>query len=224
MIHLTVAVPLGIDSIFFSFVQRLAELNNHPCIDPPAQQLDKADPGGWITKLKDSSQHHFVIGYRYPPTYWKQLAESADTVILLVDSNGIARQIDQFRFQNINEGGPGDLIEAVNGIREALEATISLTEWIQAEESTRSKLLPPASAFLQIPSDAFRRLEEFYRQAGVNVQTSCFDGFAAEATPLLQQQVPVPKQALMDIQRLLALEHVTPTRLKAVSILFAINT
>ena len=44
MIHITVAAPMGIDSVFFSFIERLAMVNGHACVDPPAQQLDDVEP------------------------------------------------------------------------------------------------------------------------------------------------------------------------------------
>jgi hypothetical protein len=87
MIHLTVAPPLGIDSLFFNYVQRLAELNSHRCLDVPAEQLNSNWPSQWIETMSQSNEHHFLIGYRYPPHYWKELMQWSATVAVLADGN-----------------------------------------------------------------------------------------------------------------------------------------
>lgn len=219
MIHLTVAAPLGIDSIFFSFIQRLAERNGHPCVDPPAQQLDPTELGGWIEAMRSSSQHHFVVGYRYPPPYWKQLVEHSATVALLADGDGIARQVERIHKQKAEDGELTDVKQSVQLILHAVDAMLEMTEWVlNSAEPTR--LLPPAGAFQDHSGMAFQRLEIFYQQAGVPLTFSCWQGFSAEAKPVLEQIQPASPAVLREIQRLFSLEESTPSRLKAVGVLF----
>jgi hypothetical protein len=220
MIHLTVAAPLGIDSIFFSFIQRMAQENGHECLDPPALQMDPRDDGAWIDDLRAQSKHHFLIGYRYPPACWKRLVEASSTVILLADPDGIDRQVEQLRLQSVEDGGTGDLPSVVEGLSEAFEAMIALTQWILSGASIGNRLIPPASAILNHPSEAFRRFEDFYRQAGVSMSTRCGDQFSMEALPFLQSKGTIPKTKVVDIQRLLTLNDVTPERIQAVAMIF----
>jgi hypothetical protein len=220
MIHLTVAAPLGIDSIFFSFVQRLAEQNGHVCVDPPAQQLDETKPAAWIESMKNSRQHHFVIGYRYPPAYWRTLAESASTVCLLADPDGIALQVEQIHQAGEAAENSADLRSAVQAIGHALEASIGLAEWILTEDDNQLKILPHATAFRSHPNDAFKRLEKFYLQAGVGMITSCSEGFSQEAQPLLDLTKAAREDIKLEIRRLLTLEGSSPIRIKATSAIF----
>jgi hypothetical protein len=221
MIHLTVAAPLGIDSIFFSFVQRLAEQNGHICVNPPAQQLDEREPGAWIEAMKNSRQHHFVIGYRYPPAYWRTLAESASTVCLLADPDGIARQVQQIHQAGEGAENAGDLRGSVLAIGHALEATIGLAEWILADKESQTRILPPASSFLAHSTAAFVRFEQFYQQASIKIATPCAESFSAEALPLLEQIQAASGDVRGEIHRLLTLQDATPGRLEAVATLFS---
>lgn len=220
MIHFTVAAPLGIDSLFFSFVQRLAVQNGHPCVDPPAEQLDGEKPGHWVEAMGRSSQHHFVIGYRYPPRYWPQLVTHATTVAVLADGDGIARQVERMHRQEQEKGEGKEIEQCLHGIRHAVDAMVGITEWLLSEASP-TRLLPPAVAFQADAGGGFRRLERFYQEAGVPISTSCWQGFSTEAQPLLDQIQPASKDVRLAIQRLLSLEEATPTRLKAVGTLFA---
>jgi hypothetical protein len=221
MIHLIVAAPLGIDSIFFSFVQRLAEQNGHVCVDPPAQQLDSTEPGAWIEGMKNSRQHHFVIGFRYPPAYWRTLAESASTVCLLADPDGIARQVEQIHQAGEGAENPADLRGTVQTIGHALEATIELTEWILADKESQTRILPPAWAFQADSNAAFIRLEQFYQQANVKMATTWAESFSAEALPLLEQIQAASGDVRNEIHRLLTLQDASPGRLEAVATLFS---
>jgi hypothetical protein len=221
MIHLTVAMPMGIDSVFFSFIQRLAFQNGHVCLDPPAQSL--IDPGDdcWIEEMRCSNQHHFLIGYRYPPANWKLLADHASTVCLLADPDGISRQIEDICKRQMREGRDGGLIANLHSIRHALEATISLTDLILSSPNQRTSLLLPASAFFSNPHHAFSRLERFYDLAGVDVRTSCSESFSMEAVPLLNKLQSAHEPIRREIHRLLTLEDSTPSRLRSVMTLFA---
>lgn len=217
MIHLTVAAPMGIDSVFFSFIERLAVQNGHVCVDPPAQQLDEGEPASWIEVMRYSSQHHFVIGYRYPPSYWKMLAESASTVCLLADPDGIARQVQGLSTLNESRHIACDIQDSIEPIRHAIERTIELAEWIFTQNSLMLKILPPASAFITSPQEGFRRIEEFYRSAGVNLCKSCFANFSKEAIPLINLLQPASPAVLQEISRLLSIEQETPSRMNAIS-------
>lgn len=220
MIHFTVAAPLGIDSVFFSFIERLAVQNGHVCCDPPAQQQDEAEPSRWIEAMRRSAQHHFVIGYRYPPTYWKILAECASTVCLLADPDGISRQVEQIHTNHINAGGADELPTSIQAIRHALEATIGLAEWTLEDGAPRSCLIPPADAFIAQPKRAFTRLEKFYQDAGVAIHQSCSADFSEEALPLLLNVCSVGEDIRREIHRQLILEGATPQRLAATSAIF----
>ncbi len=220
MIHLTVAAPMGIDSIFFNFVKRLAEQNGHFCLDPPAQHLDAADPAAWIDGLKNSRQHHFVIGYRYPPNYWKTLVQNANTVCLLADPDGIARQVEQIH-QHRDEGeSSNDLRSSIQAIGHALEPTVELTEWILNDRRPHARVIPSAASFLLNCIAAFGRLEQFYRLAGVQISTPCGESFGNEVMPMLQQLQPVSSEVRVEIRRLLTLQDSTPARLDAIAALF----
>ena len=221
MIHLTVAAPMGIDSIFFNFVKRLAEQNGHVCLDPPAQQLDAVEPGVWIEGLKNSRQHHFVIGYRYPPIYWKALVENANTVCLLADPDGIARQVEQIHQHREESESSKDLRSSVQAIGHALEATIELTEWILSDRQSDTRVIPIASSFISNCKASFLRIEQFYRLAGVQIYTPCGEFFVDEIMPLLQQIQPVSSDVRGEIRRLLTLQDSTPARLDAVAALFS---
>ncbi len=223
MIHLTVAAPMGIDSVFFSFIERLAVQNGHLCVDPPAQQLDELEPGGWIEAMRSSSQHHFVIGYRYPPAYWKVLAESASTVCLLADPDGIARQVEHINKNSTDDHVDSELRSSVEAVRHALEATIELMELILTDDVCRAGIIPHAEAFLTYPHEAFQRLERFYSHCRVSVDTPCWKSFSDEAIPLFHQIRPADQLVRREIHRLLTLEEATPQRLKAVSALFSGN-
>jgi hypothetical protein len=220
MIHLSIALPLGIDSVFFSFIERLAVQNCHACLDPPAQGLDADESGDWISSLSRSRQHHFVIGYRYPPVYWKQLVAQSATVALLSDADGILRQVERISWKQQQAGSVTDLGKGLQGIRHALDALIEMAEWMLHEGAGSTTILPPAVAFMSHPMAAFRRLEDFYSQAGVPMTTSCWEGFAKEASPLLDQVQPVASDLRHVMQRQLTLEESTPSRLEALGALF----
>lgn len=227
MIHLTVAQPMGIDSVFFSFIQRLALQNGHGCVDPPAQQLDEPDPGAWIEGMKTSSQHHFVIGYRYPPPYWKKLAESASSVCMLADPDGISRQVESLQGSFISDQTASQLNpagmdwqEGIGMIRTALDATIELAECIVSAGHAPTQIIPHATAFIQHSSAAFQRLESFYVQSGVPVDTSCWRSFSEEAQPLIRQLSPPIDSVRRELHRLLMLKDATPSSLEALAILF----
>jgi hypothetical protein len=220
MIHLSIALPLGIDSVFFSFIERLAVQNGHACLDPPALGLEADTPNDWISSLSRSRQHHFVIGYRYPPVYWKQLVAQSATVALLSDADGILRQVERIQRKEQVAGGVADLGTSLLGIRHALDALIEMAEWMLHEGAGTTTIFPPAVAFLAQPMAAFRRIEDFYSQAGVPMVTSCWEGFAAEAYPLLDQVQPVASDLRHAMQRQLTLEESTPSRLEALGALF----
>jgi hypothetical protein len=216
MIHFTVATPFGIDSIVFSFLKRLAALNGHACIDVPLEQLDEQNPQIWIEDLRRSRHHHFLVGYRYPPPYWKVLVQSADTVCLLADPDGIARQVSQIH-QDQKEGElVKSLRSSVQAIEHALEATLNLVEWIIAQDKHHNYIIPTADSFMMDPSSSFYRLERFYQLAGVDIATSCRQAFGKEAMALLRQIEPVSADVSGEIHRLLTLQDVSPSRLAAI--------
>lgn len=219
MIHLTVAAPLGFDSVFFSFIQRLAVQNGHACVDPPAQQLDEAVPGGWIEAMSRSGQHHFVIGYRYPPHYWKQLVEHSTTVALLADGDGIVRQVERIHMQEAEYGEKKEVKQSVKVILHAVDSMLEMTEWV-LNGAKPTRLLAPAVSFQDFSGEAFLRLERFYQQAGVPFTASCWQGFCTEAQPLLEQIQSASPAVGREIQRLFSLEESTPSRLEAVGLLF----
>lgn len=220
MIHLTVATPMGIDSLFFSYVQRLAQENGHGCIDPPADCLDEEKPGHWIKAMSQSSQHHFVVGYRYPPSYWKQLMEHAATVAVLVDGDGIARQLESIIRQERERGEELELSQSLLGIRNALDAMVDITESMLGEADPL-RLLAPAIAFQADAEDAFSRLETFYREASVPIHTSCWQVFSKESNPFLNRiQAPSP-DIKTQIMKILSLEKPTPERINALEMLFS---
>ena len=55
--------------------------------------------------MQRSSNHHFLIGYRYPPRYWPQLVEQAKTVAVLADGDGIVKQVEHIHKQNLDKDG-----------------------------------------------------------------------------------------------------------------------
>lgn len=219
MIHLTVASPMGIDSLFFSYLQRLAQQNGHGCIDPPADCLDEEKPGHWIEAMGQSSQHHFVVGYRYPPAYWKQLGEHAATVAVLVDGDGIARQLECIIRQEQERGEAKELSQCLQGIRNALEAMVEITESMLGE-SAPSRLLAPAMAFQADAEAAFRRLETFYREASVPIHTSCWHAFSREAHPFLDSIQPPSLNTKSEMMNILGRENPTPERIASLRVLF----
>lgn len=219
MIHLTVAAPMGIDSLFFSYVQRLAQENGHGCIDPPADCLDEEKPGHWISAMSQSSQHHFVVGYRYPPAYWKQLVEHASTIAVLVDGDGIVRQFECIIRQEQEKGEAIDLGQYLQGIRNALEAMVEITESMLGETGP-SRLLAPAMAFQTDAEAAFRRIESFYREASVPIHTSCWHAFSREAQPFLESIQPPSLNTKSEIMNTLGRENPTPERIASLRVLF----
>jgi hypothetical protein len=219
MIHLTVAAPQGIDSLFFSFVERLAVQNYHLYVNPPAERLDAEEPGHWIEALARSSQHHFVIGYRYPPCYWPKLVEHATTVAVLADGDGIARQLVRIHRQEQEEGEGRDIEQCMQEIRHALDAMVGITEWLLCNASER-RLLVPSVAFHVDTEEAFRRMECFYQKAAVPVHTSCWQGFSMEARPLLDQIEQRSHSIRAEIHRFLSADVIATSRLEALEILF----
>ncbi|HHG2225246.1 TPA: hypothetical protein Q4A38_14465 [Synechococcus sp. WH 5701] len=210
------AAPLGLDSVFFSFIERMAIQNGHICVDPPAELMDEAEPESWIEEMSNSSQHHFVIGYRYPPVYWKYLAIKSSTVCLLADPDGIARQVSRIHEDRLDSGCPDDIRSTVHSVRDALDATIGLAEWILADGVSRKRVILPAVSILLQPKDAFTRLETFYRYAGVMITYSCSEGFSEEALPLIYQLSSIGEEVTREVHRMLTLDDVTPQRLNAV--------
>ena len=219
MIHLTVAAPMGIDSLFFSYVQRLAQENGHGCINPPADCLDEEKPDHWIEAISQSSQHHFVVGYRYPPGYWKQLVEHAATIAVLVDGDGIARQLECIIRQEQERGDAIDLSQYLQGIRNALEDMVAITESMLGETGP-SRLLAPAMAFQTDAEAAFRRIESFYREASVPIHTSCWHAFSRESQPFLECIQPPSLNTKSEIMNTLGRENPTPERIASLRVLF----
>ncbi|MEA5392268.1 hypothetical protein VB738_13475 [Cyanobium gracile UHCC 0139] len=220
MIHLTVAAPMGIDSVFFSFIERLAVVNGHVCVDPPAQRLDEADHASWIDVMKRSNQHFFLIGYRYPPKYWIYLAQSSTTILLVADPDGVVRQLGAIAKGSSDPSECFSLDVAVDSIRPALEETISLASLMTVEGPSQSNLIAPAHSFCSHPRMAFSRVEQFFRDAGVDLSISCCDTFAQEAIPLIDQLGMVDHDTKQALQQLLLLDDSAPRRLSVVSRLF----
>lgn len=220
MIHLTVSSPMGIDSVFFSFIQRLAEQNGHHCVDAPLHEDINREPLRWIQDQKKNDKHQFVMGYRYPPSYWKQLASTATTVCLVSDPYGIVRQIAQIKLINMENEDTSDLRSSIADIKDALELTIDMAQWILSRPNSDNLLFPPAISFAKQPHMAFARLERFYQQCGVSLETSCFDAFSHEASHLLESLPPVQEHLHDELYRLLTLEASTPARLATIKALF----
>jgi len=220
MIHFTVAAPMGIDSIFFSFVKRLAEQNGHKCVDAPLEQFDEKEPHIWIEELKRSRHHHFLIGYRYPPPYWRTLVQASSSICLVADPDGITRQVNQIH-QNQKVGEkPRDIRSSFQAIEHALEATVDLIMWMNEDCNNHNRVAPLASSFISDSIASFKRLELFYRLAGVEIKSSSAQNFSEEAMPLLQQIEPVSSNVRREIHRLLTLQRATPARLEAIGALF----
>ncbi|MEA5399459.1 hypothetical protein VB734_05325 [Synechococcus sp. BA-124 BA4] len=220
MIHITVAAPMGIDSVFFSFIERLAMVNGHACVDPPAQQLDDVEPREWIDEMIRSTKHYFLIGYRYPPLYWKTLVEQAGTVCLLADPNGVARQVEQIRLKQLDSGLDLDTSASIQLVRHAIDASIELAEWSFADDRSSRWIVAPAASFLRHPREGFTRLEHFYRNAGVAIPESCANQFSEEALPHLNSGYSPAHETVSEIRKLLTMGNATPRRLQAVSALF----
>ena len=223
MIHFTVAPPFGHDSVFFSFVERLAVLNGHICVDPPAQQLDEADPGPWIDSMKTSPDHYFLIGYRYPPIYYKALIQSSSSVCMLVDPEAVARHVEYVRETEAGHGNNPDLHSAIASIQNVLQMTTDLAEYL-LEENTRCRSMNvPAYAVAIDPHNSFGRIEKFYESIGVPIHTMTSHDFAMEALPLIRQRYnSVGQQVLNEIRKYLLMGHATPQRLEAVTAIFGI--
>lgn len=220
MIHLTVAMPLGIDSVFFSFIERLAIQNGHFCVDPPAQNLDEETPLSWIDFMQRSAQHYFIIGYRYPPRYWSLLADRSASVLLISDPDGIVRQLESICINSYHSLTRDAILNAAHAIRPALEATISLASLMLSDESSQSTLMAPAHAFSMNPIMALSRIEKFYSQVAVNISEPSFETFANEAVPFIEQLKPVDSETKRWLQQYLLLEDTTPKRLSAVASFF----
>lgn len=219
MIHLSVAPPLGLDSIFFSFLQRMGEQNGHSCVDPPVEKLDRDTPANWIEPMSSSGKHHFVLGYRYPPSYWRQLVNYATTVVVLADGDGIARHVQHIYSQREADPEKKELSQSIKAIRHALDAMVEMTEWLLSE-SLPTTLLPPAVTFHLDSGEAFHRLERFYQQAGVPITVSCWQKFSAEAQPLLDGISPPSPDVRSLLLRQLSLDESTPLRLDALQVMF----
>lgn len=222
MIHFTVAAPLGIDSLFFSFVKRLAVQNGHNCIDPPAEQLDGEKPGHWMEMMRRSSNHHFLIGYRYPPRYWPQIVEQAKTVVVLADGDGIVKQVEHIQKQNLDKDGRKETGQYLQEIRDAVDTMVDITELL-LQDPCSTRLLTPAVSFQINAHESFRRLERFYQVSGVPISKSCWQGFSTEAKPLLDQIQPASMDVRILTLKLVSLEEATPTRLKALETLFGLE-
>lgn len=223
MIHLSVAVPLGIDSVFFSFIERLAIHNGHDCLDPLAQDQIELNLTDWISQCHQSNRHHFVIGYRYPPIYWKRLAELASTVIFIADPDGIARQIEQVRLLSVEHGGTGDLPSVIEGLGEALDNSVAMIEWMLSEGRTPTKLIVPARTLIGQPAKCLSRVENFYRHAGIPIEHTCSDTFSKEALPLLMSLTTNLPEEHTSIKQYLTLEKATPMRINAIECLFSLS-
>ena len=219
MIHLTVAPPLGIDSLVFSFVQRLAEQNGYQCVDVPAEHLDSDRPSHWIEQMGRSRQHYFLIGYRYPPSYWKQLAMAAATVAVVADGDGVTRQMQLIHQLEIDKGKTPEIKHCLEEIRHAVVSMVELTEWVLGE-ALPTRVLLPAPAFKIDSAESFRRLEFFYANAGVSMSSSCWQGFSEEAKPLLDQLNQVSTGIRDETQSLLCSENTSSSWLNAVRALF----
>jgi hypothetical protein len=174
-----------------------------------------------IAAMGNSAQHHFVIGYRYPPRYWKLLVDHAATVSLLTDVDGIVRQIEFIQRKRAQAGENRDIQSCLMAIRHALDSLLEMIAWILHEGSNSTRIMPPAVAFMSDPAMAFRRLENFYAQAAVPIVSSCWEAFANEADPLLSQVEPVSMDLRNAIQRHLILDDATPSRLEALGELFS---
>ncbi len=220
MIHLTVAAPMGIDSVFFSFIERLALQNGHVCVDPPAEHLDVSEPMSWIEQMKISHQHHFVIGYRYSPPYWKMLAEHSSTVCLVADPIGVTRQVQRIQERESKLDHNHRLEASIEFIRYALSHTIDLAEWILGAGSRNDKMIIPAQSFSRYPELSFQRVEMFYAQHGLCAKQSCFAQFAHEASSLLQDERSQSTTIRDKILCSLSSDLVTPMKVQALELLF----
>lgn len=222
MIHLTVAAPMGIDSVFFSFIERLALLNGHVCVDPPAEHLDESEPLSWIEQMKLSHQHHFVIGYRYSPPYWEKLAEHSSTVCLVADPIGVARQVQRIQERESALDHNHGLEASIEFVRHALNRTIDLAEWILEAGNCIDKMIVPAQAFSRYPELSFQRVEKFYVQHGLCAKQSCFARFSHEASSLLQVESGQSTRVRDKILCSLSSDPVTPKKLQALELLFPV--
>ena len=219
MIHLTVATPMGIDSLFFSFIRRIASKNNHEFVDPQVAQIDQEQFSRWIEELKESTRHHFIIGYRYPPSCWKELVENATTVILLADGDGIARQVESFQRQ-VKEGNiPEEINKIVQEMSPSINSILVMTQLLLSTRNGKH-LIVPGCAFGKDTGEAFQRIERFYEVSNIPIVNTCWKDFSIEATPLVEQVPPASSAVKLQLEKNFSARSLTASRIKAVRKLF----
>jgi hypothetical protein len=219
MIHLTLAVPQGIDSLFFSFVQRLAEMNDHQCSDDSSERFDDLSLTKFIREVASSKRHHFLVGYRYPPKYWKQLCANAETIVVLADGDGIARQVESILNQEMMADKNSSTLTVLQGMKVALDQMLSSLEMCLSLDSPK-RLAVPSQSFMISPSESFRRIELFYKSCGVSCGSPSWEKFSNEAAPFLAQLTSPCPNIRREIHRFIAIDDVTPGRIASARLLF----
>ncbi len=193
MNHISIATPLGLDNVFFSFLDTLATVNEISSCDGPAVISKELRIEDYVRNRQLQNRHELLIGYRYPPIHSTPLVKLFDSTIILADLDGISCQLLEIQE---NHGGI-DLASAYQFLRQVIEDYLSvLVEPDDAEHKARFMIIP-ARALRVDAVLAFQRIEMFYSELGVPIHNSVATTFSASAASLIDQ-APKASNALID--------------------------
>ena len=213
MNHISIATPLGLDNMFFSFLDTLAAANNLRSCDGPATIGEGIKIEDYVRNHQIQHRHEFLIGYRYPPTHGKPLVELFDSTIILADLDGICSQIINIQ----REHGGIELASAYQFLRSAIEDYLAvLAEPETPEHKLRFMMIPGRSIRID-PSQAFKRIETFYLQLGLPIVNSVADSFTPSALELLENTPKASNMLIDDVLQVMTANTNSKSQLKVIS-------
>ena len=213
MNHISIATPLGLDNMFFSFLDTLAASNKLCSCDGPVTIGEGTRIEDYVRNHQMQHSHEFLIGYRYPPVHTKPLIELFDSTLILADLDGICLQIVNIK----QEHGSIELASAYQFLRQAIEDYLDVLAEPENPDHKLGFMVIPGRSIRIDPKLAFERIETFYLQLGLPIVNSVADSFAPSALKLLEEIPKASNMLIDDILQIMTANASSESQLKVIN-------
>lgn len=213
MNHISIATPLGLDNMFFSFLDTLAAANDMRSWDGPVTIGEGDKIEDYVRSHQMQHRHDFLTGYRYPPIHVTPLIELFDSTLILADLDGICLQILNIQ----QEHGGIELASAYQFLCQAIEDYLDLLAEPETPEHKLRFMVIPGRSIRIDPRLAFKRIETFYLQLGLPIVNSVADSFAPSALELLGKIPKASNMLIDDVLRIMTANASSESQLKVIN-------
>ena len=213
MNHISIATPLGLDNMFFSFLDTLVAANNLCSCDGPVTIGDGIRIEDYVRNHQMQHRHEFLIGYRYPPVHSRPLIELFDSTIILADLDGICLQIVNIQ----REHGGIELASAYQFLRQAIDDYLAVLAEPETTEHKLRFMMIPGRSFRVDPSQAFKRIEAFYLQLGLPIVNSVAELFTPSALELLEKTPKASNLLIDDVLQIMTANTNSESHLRVIN-------